>query len=52
MPRRTVKTSRPGWIPLDSAGYPGVAVVGFEFGRFSYELVSAILGHSTAEALS
>ena len=27
-------------IPRDSAGYPGVAAVGFELGSFSYELVS------------
>ena len=39
-------------LPLDSTCYPGVAAVGFELGSFSYELVSAIPGHSTAEALN
>ena len=41
-----------GWIRLQFGGYSGVAAVGFKLGSFSYELVSAIPGHSTAEALS
>ena len=55
MPRGLSKLLVPGgfgWIRLDSAGYPEVAAVGFELGSFSYERVSAISGHSTAEALS
>ena len=39
-------------IRVDSAGYPEVAVVGFELGSFSCELVSAIPAHSAAEALN